>query len=199
MKKIILCLGIVALLTGCGEEEQMMTCTNETTTNGLTSGTEYLVTYKDDEVSHVRITYNYNQDTHTDGVGTGTDGTTEDGKEDNTTDNEDKVDGVIEDNNKDNNEIVDGIVGDAADMLIGGMYNTILDISGLKDRHTNDMNTTNIEGFTSSVEDNTNSSYKVVYNLDLTKISDEDINRFNVDRSYQTLRDNYTNQGLTCK
>ena len=199
MKKLILCLGIIALLTGCGKEEKMMTCTNETTTNGLTSGTEYLVTYTDDEVSHVRITYNYNQDTHTDGVGTGTDGTTEDGKEDNTTDDEDKTDGVIENNNEDNNEIVDGIVGDTADMLIGGMYNTILDISGLKDRHTNDMNTTNIEGFTSSVEDNTNSSYKVVYNLDLTKISDEDINRFNVDRSYQTLRDNYTNQGLTCK
>ena len=197
MKKLILCLGIIALLTGCGEEEQTMTCTRENTTNGLTSGTEYLVTYKDDEVSHVTITYNYNQDTQIDGVGTGTDGTTEDGREDNTTDDE-TIDGVIEDND-DDNEIVDGIVGDAADMLIGGVYNTILNISGLKDRHTNDMNTTNIEGFTSSVENNTNNSYKVVYDLDLTKISDDDIGRFNVDRSYQTLRDNYTSQGLTCK
>ena len=198
MKKFILCFGIIALLTGCGEEEQTMTCTMENTTNGLTSGTEYLVTYQDDEVSHVTITYNYNQDTHTDGVGTGTDGTTEDGVEDDTT-NDNKTDGVIENNNQDNDGIVDGIVGDAADMLIGGIYNTILDISGLKDRHTNDMNTTNIEGFTSSVKNNTNNSYKVVYDLDLTKISDNDISRFNVDRSYTTLKNNYTNQGLTCK
>lgn len=198
MKKFILCFGIIALLTGCGEEEQMMTCTTENTTNGLTSGTEYLVTYQDDEVSHVTITYNYNQDTHTDGVGTGTDGTTEDGVENETTD-DNKTDGVIENNNQDNDGIVDGIVGDAADMLIGGIYNTILDISGLKDRHTNDMNTTNIEGFTSSVKNNTNNSYKVVYDLDLTKISDDDISRFNVDRSYTTLKKNYTNQGLTCK
>lgn len=198
MKKFILCFGIIALLTGCGEEEQMMTCTTENTTNGLTSGTEYLVTYQDDEVSHVTITYNYNQDTHTDGVGTGTDGTTEDGVENKTTD-DNKIDGVIENNNQDNDGIVDGIVGDAADMLIGGIYNTILDISGLKDRHTNDMNTTNIEGFTSSVKNNTNNSYKVVYDLDLTKISDDDISRFNVDRSYTTLKKNYTNQGLTCK
>jgi len=198
MKKILLCLGIIVLLTGCGKEEQMMTCTRENTTNGLTSGTEYLVTYTDDEVSHVRITYNYNQDTKTDGVGTGTDGTTEDGKEATNEKDKDSVDGVIEDND-DNDGIVDGIVGDAADMVIGGIYNTILDISGLKDRHTSDMNTTNIEGFTSSVENNTNTSYKVVYNLDLTKISDDDINRFNVDRSYTTLRNNYTNQGLTCK
>ena len=182
MKKIILCLGIIGLLSGCVENEQMMTCTSEKNFNGLTSGTEYLVTYKDDEVSHVTITYNYNQDTHTDGVGTGTDGTTED-----------------DDADPNNNGIVDGIVGDTTDMLIGGMYNTILDISGLKDRHTNDMNTTNIEGFTSSVKNNTNNSYKVVYDLGLTKISDEEIDRFNVDRSYTTLKNNYTTQGLTCK
>lgn len=194
MKKIILVLGIIALLTGCGEEEQMMTCTMNNTTNGLTSGTEYLVTYKDDEVSHVRITYNYNQDTHTDGVGTGTDGTTEDGNE-NQNDNN-KPDGVIENNPNDNDGIVDGVVGD---VLIGGIYNTILDISGLKNRHTNDMNYSNITGFTSNVENNTNNSYKVVYDLDLTKISDDDIGKFNVDRSYTTLKDNYTNQGLTCK
>lgn len=194
MKKIILVFSMIALLSGCGENEQMMTCTNERTYNGLTSGTEYLVTYNDDEVTHVTITYNYNQDTQTDGVGTGTDGTTEDGVENDTNRDENQTDGVIEDN--DNNDgIVDGVAGD----IIGGITNTILDLSGLKDRHTNQMNNTNITGFTSSVEDNTNTSYKVVYNLDLTKISDDDIGRFNVDRSYTTLRDNYTNQGLTCK
>ena len=196
MKKIVLCLGIVALLSGCGEEEMMMTCTRENTNNGLTSGTEYLVTYTGDEVTNVRITYNYNQDIHTDGVGTGTDGTTIDGNEARTDNNQ--TDGVIE-NNKDNDGIVDGVVGDTADMLIGGIYNTILDISGLRDMHTNQMNTTNITGFTSRVEDNTANSYKVVYDLDLTKISDADIGRFNVDRSYETLRNNYTTQGLTCK
>ena len=88
MKKIILGLSIVALLSGCGEEnEQMMTCSINNTNNGLTSGTEYLVTYTNDEVKNVRITYNYNQDTQTDGVGTGTDGTTLDGKEDETDNN----------------------------------------------------------------------------------------------------------------
>lgn len=181
MKKIILCLGIIALLSGCGENDQMMTCTRENTYNGLTSGTEYVVTYNDDEVKHVKITYNYNQDTHTDGVNTGTDGTTED------------------DDARQDDDIIDGVVGDTVDDIIGGIYNTILDLSGLKERHTNQINNTNIEGFTSSVEDNTNNSYKVVYDIDLTKISDDDIGRFNVDRSYTTIKNNYTNQGLTCK
>ena len=194
MKKIILGLGIVALLTGCGEEEQMMTCTLENTVNGLKSGTEYIVTYNDDEVTNVRITYNYNQDTHTDGVGTGTDGTTEDSIYDN-----DQTDGIIENNPNDNDGIVDGVVGDTVDMIIGGVFDTVLDLSGIRDRHTNQINNANIEGFTSSVENNTNNSYRVVYDLDLTKISDDDIGRFNVDRSYTTLRNNYTNQGLTCK
>lgn len=191
MKKILLGLSIIALLSGCGEEEMMMTCTRETTNNGLTSGTEYLVTYNDDEVTHVRITYNYNQDTQTDGVGTGTDGTTIDGKESRA--NDDQTDGVIE-NNTDTDGIVDGVVGD----VIGGVYNTILDLSGIRDMHTNQMNN-DIAGFTTTVEDNTANSYKVVYDLDLTKISDDDIDRFNVDRSYTTLRNNYTTQGLTCK
>lgn len=181
MKKIFLCIGIIILLSGCGNEEMMITCTSENTYNGLTSGTEYLITYQDDDVRHVTITYNYNQENHIDGVNTGTDGTTED------------------ENVNDNNEIIDGVVGDTVDDIIGGVYNTILDLSGLKNRHTNQINNTNIEGFTSKVENNTNTSYKVIYDLDLTKISDENISRFNVDRSYETLIDNYTNQGLTCK
>lgn len=181
MKKIFLCIGIIILLSGCGNEEMMTTCTTENTYNGLTSGTEYLITYQDDEVKHVKITYNYNQEDHVDGVNTGTDGTTED-----------------EDVN-DDNEVIDGVVGETVDDIIGGIYNTILDLSGLKDRHTNQINNANIEGFTTSVENNTNTSYKIVYDLDLTKISDTNITRFNVDRSYETLIDNYTNQGLTCK
>jgi len=182
MKKIILCIGIIALLSGCGEEEEMMmTCSTETNTNGLNSSTQYLVTYSGDEVRNVKITYNYNQDTQTDGVGTGTDGTTED-------------DDPINDDT-----IVDGVVGEVADDIIGAMYTTILDISGLRDKHTNQMNSTNISGFTTNVENDTNNSYRVVYNLDLTKITDDDIGRFNVDRSYNTLKKNYTDQGLTCK
>jgi len=181
MKKILLIFGIVILLSGCSDEEKMMTCTRKNTYNGLTNTTEYLVTYTDDEVKSVKITYNYNQENHTDGVGTGTDGTTEDK------------------DIRDDNNIVDGVVGDTIDDIIGGIYNTVLDLSGIKDRHTNQINNTDIEGFTTSVLDNTNTSYRVVYNLDLNKISDNDIDRFNVDRSYTTLRNNYTNQGLTCK
>ena len=109
MKKIFLCIGIIILLSGCGNEEMMTTCTTENSYNGLTSGTEYLITYQDDEVKHVTITYNYNQEDHIDGVNTGTDGTTED------------------ENVNDDNEIIDGVVGDTVDDIIGGVYNTILD------------------------------------------------------------------------
>lgn len=182
MKKLILCLGIVALLSGCGEkEEMMMTCTRRNTNNGLTSDIEYLVTYTEDEVKNIKITYDYNMDTKTDGVGTGTDGTTED-------------DDTVNDDG-----IVDGVVGDAAQDVIGGIYTTILDISGLRDRHTNQINNNSINGFTSNVEKNNDTNYKVVYNIDVTKLNDTDISRFNVDRSYATLKKNYTDQGLTCK
>ncbi len=179
MKKIFLSIAAILLLSGCGKEE-MLTCTRENKYNGLTSGTEYKVTYIDDEVKHVTITYNYNQDTHTDGVDTGTDGTTSD-----------------DDTSK--NGIVDGKVGEAVDNIIGGVYNTVLDLSGLKEIHTNQINNTSIKGFTSKVVDNTASSYKVIYELDLTKISDTDINKFNVNRSKTKLIDTYTTQGLTCK
>ena len=57
MKKIFLCIGIIILLSGCGNEEMMTTCITENSYNGLTSGTEYLITYQDDEVKHVTITY----------------------------------------------------------------------------------------------------------------------------------------------
>ena len=181
MKKILLCLGIIVLLTGCGNDE-MLTCTRETTYNGLTSGTEYKITYNGDNVKHVTITYNYNQDTHTDGVDTGTDGTTSDDDATNADDG-----------------IVDGVVGEAVDDIIGGVYNTILDLSGLKNIHNNQMNTINVTGFTSTVEENTNTSYKVVYDIDLTAMSDNDISRFNVNRNYTTLVNNYETQGLTCR
>lgn len=183
MKKatyLVLCIGLL-LLTGC-DNEKMMTCTRENTYNGLKSGVKYEVTAKNDTVTHVRITYDYNQQDYTDGINTGTDGTTSD----NTT-------------NTDNNGVVDGAVGDALDDVIGGIYNTILDLSGIKDRFTNQMNNTNITGFTSKVEDNTNNSYRVIYDLDLTKISDADIGKFNVNREYETLKNTYSNQGLTCK
>lgn len=183
MKKatyLVLCIGLL-LLTGC-DSEKMMTCTRENTYNGLKSGVKYEVTAKNDTVTHVKITYDYNQQDYTDGVNTGTDGTTKD----NTT-------------NTDNNGIVDGLVGDITSDIIGTIYDTIIDLSGIKDKFTNQMNSTNITGFTSKVEDNTNNSYKVIYELDLTKISDTDINKFNVNRDYETIKNTYSNQGLTCK
>lgn len=179
MKKIFLSIAVVLLLSGCGKEE-MMTCKRENKYNGLVSGTEYVVTYEEDEVKHVTITYNYNQDTHTDGVNTGTDGTTSD-------------------DDVSRNGIVDGKVKETVDDIIGGIYNTVLDLSGLKERHTNQMNNTNITGFTSKVIDNTQNSYKVVYELDLKKISDTDIGKFNVKRSKTELINTYTAQGLTCE
>lgn len=124
---------------------------------------------------------NNNDNEETDGVGTGTDGTTNDTQIDD--------DGVL-----------DGVVGSAIDTIVGGVTDIILDSAGLRDRHATVQNTYgNVAGFsvqnTTDVDDN----YMVTYVIDYDTISDNDLARFNLSRDLDAMRDNYVNQGFTCK
>ena len=255
MKKISIFVGTICsalFLSGCSTNE-VLTCTDKTTANGMTTKTTYEIEYKDNDVKHVKLVYDYVTDTSVDGVGTGTDGsavdndnnttnnTTNDNTNNNTTTNNnnnnntnnnnnnttnnttnndnnvnntttnnnsrtnDNTAGDIDtssndDNDIDGDDIVDGVVGDAIDTTIGAVTDTILDISGIRDTYTNQINSYgNISGFTSRVDVDNDNEYKVVYEIDMDTISDNDLARFNVDRDLNTLRDMYEAQGLTCK
>ena len=188
MKKLLGILTIIVFgLTGCGAGvSNTMSCTYENTDGNLTSKMSYKIDYQGDEVKKLRITYNYHYDnpaasSDMDGVGTGTDGTTNDTQIDN--------DGII-----------DGVVGSAIDSLINGITGTILDISGLRDRHATVQSTYGgINGFavqnTSDVGDN---DYTVTYIIDYDNISDNDLNILALSRDINILKSNYENQGFTC-
>ena len=194
MKKLIFLSGILLfVLTGCGAgATRTMICSYETKGNNISTKRTYVVDYEDTGVKKVRITYNYHQDVINDtdgdgkddvgGVGTGTDGTTNDTQVDN--------DGLI-----------DGVVGSAIDSIIGGVTGTILDISGIRDRHANVLNTYgNIPGFSvQNTTDNTDNDYMVTYVVDYDTISDNDLLSLNLSRDINALRDSYTSQGFTCK
>ena len=116
-----------------------------------------------------------------DGIGTGTDGTTNDTQIDN--------DGII-----------DGIVGSTIDKIINGVTDTILDISGIRDRHTNIQNMYgNMNGFSVQNTNDTNpNNYHVTYIIDYDNMNDADLNTLNLSRDINTLKSIYTNQGFTC-
>ena len=193
MKKMLFLSGVmIFLLTGCGVgATKTMSCSYNTSRNDLTTKTTYDVDYEGTEVKKVRITYNYHQDVMNDtdgdgkndidGVGTGTDGTTNDTQIDN--------DGII-----------DGVIGSAIDSIVSGVADVILDISGIRDRHNNVLNTYgNMSGFSvQNTTDNTDNSYMITYVIDYDTISDNDLVTLNLSRNINTLRTNYTNQGFTC-
>ena len=189
MKKVFLNLCIILLMSGCGEEMKTMKCETKSITNGLTSSIAYKIDYDDNEdnVKYVTITYKYNQKINTtedqlDGVGTGTDGTTEDNDV----------------NEKDG--IVDGVVGSAVDKGIDTVTDTILDIAGLRSEFESQISSyENIKGFTYDVQRNTDNEYTVVYKIDFDEIGDNDLATFNLDRDLSTLQTTYENQGYTCK
>lgn len=193
MKKIILCLGIMFLISGCNGATNRMKCNSTTTTAGLTTDTTYEIDYKDKDVKYVKITYKYNQEnanvSATDGVGTGTDGTTRD-RESNTTST-----------TSDKNDVVGGAVGSTVDEGIDAVTDTILDIAGIKTRQEQLLQGyNNITGFSYDIKDKDNDNeYTVIYKIDLTKINDTDLARFNIDRNIDTLKTTYENQGYTCK
>jgi len=180
MKKLCLLLISVFIVTGCTDNEQNLRCESSVTSGNLMTTTLYDITYEDDDVKYVKITYDYEQDVdpNEDGVGTGTDGTTEDTDE--------KQDGIV-----------DGKVGDAIDEVV----DTILDLSGVRTMHTNRLNTyNNLEGFNNTVDVDMNNRYKIIYEIDLEKMDDADLATFGgIDRSLTTLRGNLEDLDLTCK
>ena len=195
MKKIFVLMGIcIFLLTGCGMgATNTMSCTYQTFGNTLTTKMTYNIDYQGSEVKKLRVTYDYHQDSidntddgitandNTDGVGTGTDGTTND-------------------NYPDNDGIIDGVVGSAIDGIVNGVTDTILDIAGIRSRHANVQNTYgNMTGFSvQNTSDITDNDYRVTYVIDYDAISDADLSTLNLSRDIDTLRNIYSNQGFTC-
>jgi len=201
MKKLITLVAIcIFMLTGCGAgATKTMSCTYRNDGSYLTTKMTYNIDYQGTEVKKLRVTYDYHQndmnnttngdtsnDTtingeNTDGVGTGTDGTTND-------------------NFPDNDGVIDGIVGSAIDSIINSVTDSILDIAGLRDRHANVQNTYgNITGFSvQNTNDTTDNDYRVTYVIDYDSISDADLATLNLSRDIDTLRSSYTTQGFTC-
>lgn len=226
MKKALLIIAVIAILSGCGNRE-MLTCTTDNTMAGITSNTTYNIEYDGTDVKTVTATYKYGTG-HIDGVNTGTDGTTEDngtgtgttGTTDTTTGTETGTTntgtgtagtnagtgtettvtpGVIEDNDG-----TDGIVGGATEEILDDVVSfttgTILDMAGIRTRHDARFGTyTNTDGFTTAVDTNDDNNYKVTYTYDLDKLSDDDINGFGMSKDLDTLRSMLTGRGLTCK
>ena len=181
MKKALFIIAVIAILSGCGTNDTL-TCTTNNTLGNISSSTTYKIDYRDNDVKMMTVTYEYN-DGHTDGVGTGTDGTTED-----------------DDSNTETDGIVDGVVGEALDDVVTGVTNTILDLANIKTRHNARFGTyTNTNGFMTSIDTDNDNDYKVTYTYDFSKLSDDDITTFGITRDYDTLRTMYVNRGLTCR
>lgn len=187
MKKIItMSLLSIMLLTGCDlTATDTLTCNYQNTAGNLTTNISYSIDHNDDEIKKVRITYDYNQtadtNAHQDGIGTGTDGTTND-------------------NLPDNDGIVDGVVGDTLNDIVGGMTDIILDVAGLRDRHATAQNTYgNMNGFSVGNTTDTDNNYKVTYVVDYDQITDADLTRLNLSRDLSTLQSTYVSQGFTCR
>ena len=202
MKKILMLSSLLVALTACSlSRTKTLSCTYTNVTNGLTSNITYDIDHEGDEVKKIRVMYDYTQDTvdTTDTVnGTnGTTGTT------GTTGNMDGVgtgtDGTTNDTQYDNDGIVDGIVGSAFDSLINGVTGTILDISGLRSRHRMIQDEyANTNGFSVQNTTDVDNNYSVTYVIDFDNMTDNDISGMNFNRDLATLRTTYTNQGFTC-
>ena len=193
-KLFVLSFMSIFLLTGCGATETL-SCTYQNTNNNVRTKVHYDIDHQDEEIKKVRITYDYNFNNNTtrngtanndnvnqiDGVGTGTDGTTNDTQID--------KDGVV-----------DGVVGSVIDTIVGGVTSIILDSAGLRDKHQTVKNTySNVNGFSVQNTNDTNDNYSVTYVVDYDTITDNDLARLNLSRDFNDLRNTYVNQGFTCK
>lgn len=200
MKKLLIVLSVstLFLMSGCtNNSTDTLSCSSTTTANGVTTKTKYDIDYKDDDVKYVTITYDYSQDNTTN----------------NTEDDNDKMDGAdvdtdgIDNDNTNNNDgsiksddVVDGVVGDAIDGTVDGIKETILDLAGIKNRYENQLSTyDNIEGFSYKVDIDSNTEYKIIYKIDMDKISDADLTRFDVTRDFSDIKANYEGLGYTCQ
>lgn len=182
MKKALLIIAVIAVLSGCGTTTDTLTCTTSNTVGTFTSNTTYLVEYSGNDVKKLTVTYDYRDD-HVDGVGTGTDGTTDD---DNT--------------DTDDDGIIDGVIGEALDDVVTGIADGILDMAGIRTRHNARFGTyANTAGFTTTIDTDNDTDYRVTYTYDFDTLSDTDITNFGISRDLDTLKTNYTSRGLTCK
>lgn len=192
MKKLLTAISILFIMSGCGENTESLSCSSTTTANGVTTKTTYDIKHNKDDVKFVTITYDYSQ--------TGT-------KEDIDGLNAD-TDGLDNDNNNNNdnntslnsNDVVDGVVGDVIDGTVNGIKETILDLAGIKNRYENQLSTyDNINGFSYKVDIDSDTEYKIIYEIDMDKISDNDLARFDVARDFSNAKANYEDLGYTCK
>ena len=204
MKKLfILSFASILLLTGCGTTETL-SCTYKNTNNNVTTKVSYDIDHEQDEIKKVRITYDYDFDN--DDTNENNNGTNGNNTNDNTNNNNEidgvgtGTDGTTNDTQQDDDGIVDGIVGSAIDTIVGGVTGIILDSAGIRDRHATVQNTYgNITGFSVQNTNDVDNNYKVTYVIDYDTISNDDLARFNLSRDLDTMRDNYVNQGFTCK
>lgn len=197
MKKSLIVLAALAVLSGCGMNEKT-TCTNENKVGNITSKVTYEIEHKNNDVKKVILTYDYRDD-HTDGVGTGTDGTTKDKEDNNTTNNDNKNDNTTK-APTDNDGLIGGVTGEALDDIVTGAADGILDIAGIKRTHNNKISTySSIKGVTTKVDVDNENDYKITYTYDLKQLSDSDITSLGINKDYTTLKNNYTSRGLTCK
>ena len=212
MKKLfVLSFFSILLLTGCGATETL-SCSYETNASNGTAVTTYDIDYEGEEVKKVRITYNYDFDQNNNGARMTDDGMNGTDNADNgitgyTTDDTNEMDGVgtgtdgtTNDSQMDNDGIVDGIIGSAIDTIVGGVTGIILDSAGLRDRHANVQNMySNTTGFSVQNTNDVDNNYKVTYVIDYDTISDNDLASFNLSKNLDDMRNNYVNQGFTCK
>lgn len=209
MKKLLVAFGVLLIMSGCDNGVETLSCSNTSTANGVTTKTSYDIDYKDDDVKHIKITYDYRQDDNA-GTTNGNNNATTNGNMQSDNDKQDGMqsdtDGLTErDNtnnngNVDSNDVVDGVVGDAIDGTVNGVKDTILDLAGIKNTYENQMSTyKDINGFSYNVDTDEDNHYKVIYEIDMDKISDNDLARFNVTRDFSDIRKNYEDLGYTCK
>lgn len=188
MKKIFLSLFIILMISGCGEKTETLSCTSTNRNNGVKNTVKYDIEYQDDEIKHIKITYDYNQTANDNMDGTNAD---TDGLDENNNTN---------DNNLTSDDVVDGVVGNAIDETVESITETILDIAGIRNNFQNQFSIyDNIEGFSYTVDTDTDNEYKVIYDIDMDKISDDNLARFNVDRDLSDFKDTYENNGYTCE
>ena len=62
MKKLLIGLSVLFLISGCDNGNEKLTCTSANNANGMTSDTKYEIEYNDKDVKLVTITYDYNDD-----------------------------------------------------------------------------------------------------------------------------------------
>lgn len=188
MKKLFVIFLVLVLASGC-DNKKTLSCTSTTTNNGIVTKTSYDVDYVGDELRYVTITYDYmttKDNNDVDGVDSDTDGLSEDN-----------------DNSRmatDADDVVDGVVGDAIDTTVDGVRDTILDIAGIKNNYENQFsNYDNMEGFSYDVDIDNDTEYRIIYEIDMQKISDNDLASFNIGRDFSTFQTDYEDLGYTCK